>query len=78
MTFNSSNEVPIEGAWEDKTQLYKFRLIEAANNVAVFELADRSSRLTCRSNSPNELSVLLEQPADQTKPAETFKFKRMK
>jgi len=44
-----------------QTRVYNFRLIEAANNVVIFELAEqKSSRPHYRSNSPNELSVLLE------------------
>jgi hypothetical protein len=37
-----------------------------------------SPSLSWRTNSPHELSALLEHPTDQTKQAETFKFKSKK
>ena len=61
--------------WEDKAQVYSFHLVEYGKTVAVFELENKSSRLTYRAFPKGELSVLLEHPTDTKQKAEEFKFK---
>lgn len=62
--------------WEDKAQVYSFHLVDYGKMVAVFELENKSSRLTYRAFPTGELSVLLEHPTDAKQTAEEFKFKR--
>jgi uncharacterized protein DUF6265 len=62
--------------WEDKAQVYSFHLVDYGKTVAVFELENKSSRLTYRAFPTGELSVLLEHTTDAKQKAEEFKFKR--
>lgn len=61
--------------WEDKAQVYSFHLVNYGETAAVFELENKSSRLTYRAFPKGELSVLLEHPTDTKQKAEEFKFK---
>lgn len=59
----------------EKAQVYSFHLADYGKTVAVFELENKSSRLTYRALPTGELSVL-EHPTDAKQKAEEFKFKR--
>jgi hypothetical protein len=63
--------------WEDKAQVYSFHLVDRSKSVAVFELENKSSRLTYHAFPTGELSVLLEHPTDAKQTSEEFKFKRV-
>jgi Domain of unknown function (DUF6265) len=62
--------------WEDKAQVYSFHLADYGKSVAVFELENKSSRLTYRALPEHGLSVLLEHPTEGKQKAEEFKFNR--
>ena len=64
--------------WEEKAQVYSYGLIEYRENMAVFELDDKKSRLTFRRISTDALSVLLEQNTNGKQNSEEFKFKLIK
>lgn len=64
--------------WEDKAEVYSFHLVDYGRSFVVFELENKSSRLTYRASSRDALSVLLEHPTDAKQKAEEFKFKRVK
>jgi hypothetical protein len=64
--------------WEEKAEVHSFRLIDYKKTVAVFELDNKSSRLTYRALPNEQLSVMLEHPTDGKQNSEEFKFKRVK
>jgi hypothetical protein len=61
--------------WEDKTQVYRFPLVECRAGIAIFEREDMKSRLTYSRTSIQTLSVVLEEPGDGKLNSEDFKFK---
>jgi len=62
--------------WEDKTQVYSFPLIECRQGMAIFELENKKSRLTYSRTSKETLSVVLDEPSNDSKlHSENFKFR---
>ena len=61
--------------WEEKAQVYSYPLADFRPNLAIFERADKKSRLTYRRTSKDGLSVLLDQTTDEKHTSEEFKFK---
>lgn len=64
--------------WEEKAQVHSYPLIEFRKGLAVFEQADKKSRLTFRRTAKDALLVLLEQTHDGKQDSEEFSFKLVK
>jgi len=64
--------------WEEKAQVYSYSLIEYQKDKAVFEVEDKTSRLTFQRTSKEALSVQLDQSRNGKQSAQEFKFKLVK
>ena len=64
--------------WEEKDEVFSYPLIELRKERAVFERADKNSRLIFQRTSDATLSIWLEQTKDGKTSSEEFKYRLAK